>query len=313
MMRDTILDWQSNLFDEYLAYRKRSASCAPSTRRTIQAAVFGFFIYMNENGIANLSDITAQQLYDWHITSKHESVRGRNLYTSQLRLFFEYLEERKMVPPTLVYALTHQNAPVNTNVKVLSKEQLEVIERYREQASTPMQLRDAAMIMLGLRMGMRGCDIRKLRISDISWKEQTISFTQQKTGVFITLPMPTEVGNSLFLYLSQGRPKRKQPCEQVFLSHMPPYDGLRGTCAVRRSIDHAFRDSGVENPGEFHITRRSFASSLLRAGSSVSLIVSTLGHTTVHTAGAYLSTDTETLRRCAIGCAYIPYEGSYGL
>ena len=120
-MRDKILDWQSNLFDEYLAYRKRSASCAPSTQRTIQAAVFGFFIYMNENGIANLSDITAQQLYDWHIASKHDSVRGGNLYTSQLRLFFEYLEVRKMVPPTLVYALTHQNAPVNTNVKVVSQ------------------------------------------------------------------------------------------------------------------------------------------------------------------------------------------------
>ena len=169
------------------------------------------------------------------------------------------------------------------------------------------------MIMLGLRMGMRGCDIRKLRISDISWKEQTISFTQQKTGVFVTLPMPTDGGNSLFRYLIQGRPKRKQPCEQVFLSHMPPYDGLRGTCAVRRSIDHAFRDSGVENPGEFHITRRTFASNLLRVGSSMSLIASTLGHTTVHTAGAYLSTDTETLRRCANGCAYNPYEGSYGL
>ena len=79
-------------------------------------------------------------------------------------------------------------------------------DEYRISASTPMELRDIAIVLLGLRMGMRSVDICKLMISDISWKDQTISFVQQKTGVFVALPMPTDVGNSLYRYIIEGRP-----------------------------------------------------------------------------------------------------------
>ena len=43
---------------------------------------------------------------------------------------------------------------------------------YREKASTPMELRDTAMVMLGLRMGIRGADILKLQVNDFDWKNK---------------------------------------------------------------------------------------------------------------------------------------------
>ena len=158
---------------------------------------------MNSHNIQSLDAVTATTLKDWHVTSEHSTARARNLYTSQLRIFFEYLADHNMVPIDLPLALSCRHAPCTTVVKILTEEQLSAIDAYRSNASSPIQLRDTATIMLGLKMGMRSVDIRKLKLTDISWRKQTISFTQQKTGVYIELPLPVDVGNSLYRYITE--------------------------------------------------------------------------------------------------------------
>lgn len=86
-----VLDWQEVLYDEYMVFRKRSASCAPTTERTIHSAIFSFFTYMNSHNIQSLDAVTATTLKDWHVTSEHSTARARNLYTSQLRIFSNIL------------------------------------------------------------------------------------------------------------------------------------------------------------------------------------------------------------------------------
>ena len=295
-----------------MIFRKRSASCAPSTEATIRVTIFSFFDYMNRRGMKSLSDVSAVDLKNWHIQSKHSSARARNLYTSQLRIFFEYLADKELVFSNLPLALTRQCSSRTSIAEVLTPEQMKRIDEYRTSASTPMELRDTAIVLLGLRMGIRSVDICKLKISDISWKEQTISFVQQKTGVFITLPIPTDVGNSLYRYIIEGRP-RVQGNNQIFLSHVPPYHGLKQADAASRSIQHIFADSGVSVPKGFHITRRTFASNMLCSGNSIPLIASALGHAGIQGVDPYLSTDDANLSLCAIGCEKIMYKGKYGL
>lgn len=307
-----LMDWQQALYNDYIIFRKRSASCAPSTEATIHATIFSFFDYMNEHGMNSLSDVSAFDLKDWHIKAKHSSARARNLYTAQLRIFFEYLEDKGLVCPNLSLALTRQCSPRTSIVEVLTPEQMRRIDEYRTSASTPMELRDVAIVLLGLRMGIRSVDICKLKISDISWKDQTISFVQQKTGVFITLPMPTDVGNSLYRYITEGRP-HAQGNSQIFLSHVPPHRELKQTSAISRSIQHIFAESCVRFPRGFHITRRTFASNMLRSGSPVLLIAAALGHAGIQSVDPYLSTDDANLRQCAISCENIMYKGKYGL
>ena len=304
------MDWQQSLYNDYMIFRKRSASCAPSTETTIRAAIFSFFDYMNLHGMKSLSDISAIDLKNWHIRSRHSSARARNLYTSQLRIFFEYLADKGLIFPNLPLALTRQYSSRTSIVEILTPEQMKRIDEYRLSASTPMELRSTAIVLLGLRM--RSVDICKLMISDISWKDQTISFVQQKTGVFIVLPMPTDVGNSLYRYITEGRPCA-QGSSQIFLSHVPPYPGLKQATAASRSIQHIFADSNVSGPKGFHITRRTFASNMLRSGSSVPLIASALGHAGIQSVDPYLSTDDANLRLCAISCEKITYKGKYDL
>ncbi len=308
----TPMDWQQVLYDDYMIFRKRSASCAQSTEATIRATIFSFFDYMNRCGIKSLSDVSAVDLKNWHIQSRHSSARARNVYTSQLRIFFEYLADKGFVSPNLPLALTRQCSSRTSIVEVLTPEQIKRFDEYRTSASTPMELRDIAIVLLGFRMGMRSIDICKLMISDISWRDQTISFVQQKTGVFITLPMPTDVGNSLYRYITEGRPCA-QESNRIFLSHVPPHHGLQKSSAASRSLQRIFANSRISAPKGFHITRRTFASNMLRSGNAIPLIASALGHAGIQSVDPYLSTDDANLKLCAISCEKITYKGKYNL
>ena len=307
-----IQEWQNHLCEQYITFRKKSNNCKASTERTIRATLYSFFDYVNTKGIEDISEIEAMDLKNWSIGLTHLKVRVRNLYVSQLRLFFEYLSEEKLVSPSLPIALLYHHAPLTSVVEILSEKQLQTINNYRIKASTAMELRDIAIVLLGLRMGIRGGDICKLKLTDVSWKDCTVSFEQEKTGVFVTLPLPTDVGNSLYQYITKGRPNNSKS-EQIFLSHKPPYEGIKSKSTTIRSLKHIFSDEYIEMPKGFHITRRTFASKMLVAGNSVDIIATALGHSSIHNVSSYLSTDDRNLRLCAMSCNKIQYRGVFEL
>ena len=46
------------------------------------------------------------------------------------------------------------------------------------------------MVMTGIRMGLRASDVINLKLTDIDWRQRSISIIQEKTKTPLTLPMP---------------------------------------------------------------------------------------------------------------------------
>lgn len=67
--------------------------------------------------------------------------------------------------------------------------------------------RDAAIVLLGLATGIRSCDLINLKLSDIDWINETLSFRQRKTGNPVCLPLTIPIGNAIASYISEERPK----------------------------------------------------------------------------------------------------------
>ena len=105
-----------------------------------------------------------------------------------------FLAGKGLVPEMLEFAVSTEMAPRTSIVTTLSDSQIDAIYTFRQNASCPIELRNAAIIMLGLRMGLRASDISNLKLTDISWKDSSISLLQQKTGVHIKLPLPVDAG-----------------------------------------------------------------------------------------------------------------------
>jgi site-specific recombinase XerD len=261
-----------------------------------------FLLFLKSQDITSVEYITPQVVKNYLIQAEHRSSEGKNAYLYRIRGFIRFLARKKLVPETLEFAFSTEKASRSSIITTLSREQVRTIRNYSKTSSSPCELRSAAMVMLTLRMGFRSIDIRNLCLSDISWEFRTISIIQQKTRTPLTLPFPVEVGNILARYILEARPECNS--SNVFITLRHPYGKLkRSSCYV--STVAILGKKGTGEVRGLQVVRRTFASNLLAAGNSVSMISATLGHVDEGTVDEYLATDDQRMHQCAIGLAGI--------
>lgn len=152
------------------------------------------------------------------------------------------------------------------------------------------------MLLLGLKMGLRSSDIVSLKLNDIDWDTASIHFIQDKTEVEVNLPMPTEVGNAIFRYIMEERHKKSSP--NIFLSEKAPHSPV-GRAVCDHALDTALPNRNVEGSG-FHVTRKTYATNLLRNGVGTSTVADALGQRGTTSVHRYLSLDTDRMRMCVL-------------
>jgi len=290
------------LLDAYLERRRQDGN-QPSTLHMDRNACMRFLLFLQSKKITDVACITREIVKEFQGQDEHRTVEGKNAYIYRVRGFVRFLATKKMVPERLELAFATDKASRVSIVTTLSKEQANSIEAFAERSRSPSELRSAAITMLALRMGLRCVDICNLCLSDISWTSSTISFVQQKTGEPLTLPFPVEVGNLIARYILEARPKCDLP--NVFITLKHPHTRLKTARCYASSLSVLGRKTTSEDVRGLHVIRRTFASNLLAAGNPVSLISSTLGHTSDSAVDEYLATDEQNMRRCAIGLSGI--------
>lgn len=280
------------ILDKFLGYR-RLEQVSKGTLSTHKSAALSFFLYLQDNGFEALASVSCIDVKQYCIWISEKSSNKHNNYSYDLRVLLEYLFEKEYTIYDLSRALPVQSVQTRKIVTVLSEAEVQAIYEYRKNASTPLQYRDCAILMLGLLMGLRRIDIVNLKDSDIDWKNKTISITQQKTYRPLVLPMPIPVGNSIHIYKKYGRPQSDS--EYIFLSTAAPYERAH-TSACGKAMSRAIpgRSTG------FHILRRTFASRLLIAGTDAQKIKESLGQSTMNTVHRYLSVDEKSLKACCL-------------
>jgi site-specific recombinase XerD len=304
----SLCQWGYDLLSQYLGEREQEG-CAGSTLDMIRSSCSRFIVFLDDHGITGEKEITPEAIKDFQAQDSHSTVEGKNAYAIKIRGFLRFLARKKLVPETLEFAVSTEMAPRTSIVTTLSDNQLDAIYAFRQNARRTIELRNAAIIMLGLRMGLRASDISNLKLTDISWKEGSISLLQQKTGVHLKLPLPVDAGNSLYRYIYEGRPRGDSP--HVFIHHRAPY------CRLRMTFGKLLKDAAIQYDSEtihgFHITRKTFASKLLANGNPPAAIAAALGHVGVSSVDEYLATNEDKIRLCAIGLEDIKYQGGFSL
>lgn len=257
-----------------------------------------FCRFLVEHEIKDFKDVTPKVIAEFSRTDQHETLKGRSGYFTVIRQFVEFLERKNLVQsPTLHIGITTGTAPVERIVEVLTDEEVQAIYDYRKTHSSPIELRNIAMVMVGLKTGLRASDVVNLKLTDIDWKKHQICIVQQKTHADITLPLPVEVGNSIYTYMKNGRPKEAKS-DHIFVCHKAPFDRITTkNCSIALWSILPDRKS---MPGGFHITRRTFATRLLRNNAGIQQVIDSLGHHDNSSVMKYLSLDDDRMRSCAL-------------
>ncbi|MBN4063019.1 tyrosine-type recombinase/integrase [bacterium AH-315-G05] len=159
--------------------------------------------------------------------------------------------------------------------------------------------RNHAMILLALNLGLRRSDVVNLKLKDIDWKNDSITFVQKKTKVPVTLPLSIDVGNALMDYILNSRPEIDE--DVIFLRGYAPYRALSPS-STRIIIKKYLGDFGIDDCPEkgFHILRRSAATKMLECNVNSEVVSAALGHLDVKSVDVYLSTNSLKMRKCAL-------------
>jgi site-specific recombinase XerD len=137
-----------------------------------------------------------------------------------LRSYLRFLAARGECRPELVGA-----------VPVAPRRHLATLPRYTSSAmierivgscdaTTPVGIRDRAIVLLLARLGLRAGDVWRLRFVDIDWAKALLH-VHGKSRRPASLPLPQDVGDAVLAYLERVRPKVKE--ERVFLRVQAPF------------------------------------------------------------------------------------------
>ena len=162
--------------------------------------------------------------------------------------------------------------------------------------------RDRAFVALLAQLGVRGGELRQLRLDDIDWKEGILRIRYGKSDRERTLPLPKEAGELLADYMRLERPQSIY--REIFLTSLAPREPFRSpspTYLVRNFLGRV----GIRGPrlGSYCF-RHTAATLMVRNGATIKQVADVLGHQSIATTKIYVKLDEQSLQ-----CVALPWPG----
>lgn len=284
----------SKLLDEFC---RSMEGAAKSTVKAARSAVRRFLFEMEDHGCCSLADFT-QAKVNAYVTSfaKHYTGGLRSAIYS-VRIFLHFLFEAGHFPVDLGQSLPELTAARKRFHEGFSQDEMNLLLT-QPNRSTAVGKRDYALMVLAVQSGLRACDMVRLKLDNIDWRNREIRLIQHKTGQPLSLPLEPESGNAIADYILHGRPKLA--LTNLFLCHSGtdrPLDARTASGIVSKYM----RKAGIPAQRRaFHALRRTFGTGLLQNNVSFELIQQLLGHTDMNSLKPYLTIDEQGLKQCAL-------------
>lgn len=228
----------------------------------------------------------------------HGSSESSRLLTVSLRSLLRFLFLRGETPRDLSAAVpmvrTYRQSAVPAH---LSPEEMERVLATPD-ASTTRGRRDAAILLLLARLGLRASEIVSLELADLHWRVGEI-VVRGKGPRVDHVPLLADVGDAIVRYLRQDR--GTSVSRRVFLRLIPPRVGLSRPCAIDHIVRLALARAGVRPRYRrvAHLFRHSLATRMIRQGASIAEIAEVLRHRSQTTTAIYAKVSFEALRSMA--------------
>jgi integrase len=291
--------------DEYLGACRRRGNAEASVASK-QRAADQFLAYLDEVGRETLDQAEARDLAGFWARRQRRGYAPKTTGSlrSALADFLRHLRQAGQIREDLAGRLPPQRYPRRGESAPhpwTAKDVRLVLDQIDRQSA--IGKRDYAMVLLTARLGLRVGDLRRLQLGWFDWRAKTLALTQHKTGLPLTLPLPSDVGWAVIDYISHGRPEAG--CPQVFVKHRYPFTAFGSSTSAGCRLRYYARRAGIVflagRSHGLHSLRGALAVAMLQTDTPPPVVAAVLGHAATNTTAAhYLRLDTEHLRRCAL-------------
>lgn len=291
-------DAYSKAFEGYVDWLENEG-LAPATVTQRKRRNSIFLGFLTSKGIREFNRVEPSLLYDFVHQFEGNSNRTINLYILILNDFLRYLYLQEFLTQDLSTTIS---TVMKRDERLPSIWKQEEIQSYLNtiDRATPIGKRDYAVSILAIRLGLRGCDIRELKLKDFDWKNNSINICQKKTQEPLSLPLMEEIGWAVIDYIKNARPKTEY--KNLFVRMTPPFTPY-GSYNFQSLIDKYCHAAGIncENRKQgLHSFRHSLAAQLMNDQVPVQMIRSVLGHKNMQSVKEYLKVNVNQLRECSL-------------
>jgi site-specific recombinase XerD len=289
------------LLAEYLQWMRSYQHTAPGTLKVRAHSLIRFLQWLGQDatprGLAKLDCEKVEQFVLAYASANGRS--ARRSMQSALRTFFRFaLHEGHLRQPLDRAVPTLRTYKLATVPRGLSELQTEEVLRGIER-NTEVGRRDYALLQLLSTYGVRGGQLRTLRLDELDWARERILFKAAKHGKDVWVPMTLEVGEAVLDYLQNGRPACS--CPEVFLTSRAPYHPFPHSTTLSAVVQRRLCAAGVDLPSMgAHAFRHGFATRMLRRGNALKAIADVLGHRHLSTTFRYTKVDFNALKQVAL-------------
>ena len=233
------------LLDAYLQWMRHYQHASEGTLELRSHSITQFLQWLGPEATPEgLLRLTAERIEKFFLSYAQSMGRSaRHSMQSALRSFLRFCLHQGYIKRPLDLAVpTLRTYKLATVPRGLSDTQAQQVLRCIHRNSHAGR-RDYAIVQLLYTYGVRGGQLRALRLEDIDWVKNQILFKASKHGKDSRLPLTAEVGESLLDYLQHARPSFFLP------SRLPD---LPGALSPFGSFQLAFGHRGTSSPGCGH-------------------------------------------------------------
>ncbi len=269
-------------FHQYLLHER---GIAPSTAAAYVLRVRRFLAGLPAP--ADLATVTAAE-------ASVVSVGATQVFVAALRAFLRFAFLEGLLPADLTAAaLAITGRRRSFLPRGLSGREVATLLRTCDR-TTPAGRRDAAILLLLVRLGLRASEVAALRLQDADWRAGEL-VVHGKGRQVSRLPLPADVGAAIAAWLRHDRPPTSR--RDLFVSTQAPISPI-GHGAISSVVRRACQRAGLAPVGA-HRLRHTAACALVRAGVPLRQIGQVLRHRSLTSTAIYARVDVDHLRQLA--------------
>lgn len=278
--------------ERFLIYLQTERGASPYTLRNYGNEINEFIVFAAERGVTSWGDVDVALIRAWmavlHRADYHPASIARRLY--ELRSCFRYLVREKITPDNPAALVSPPKQPRTLPDYLTQAQMVELLSA--PDVSTPLGMRDAAILETLYSAGLRRSEIMGLQMKDVDLKSKQLQVWGKGRKERIALiGQPARL--ALERYIEQGRPEllarnpatAQRPPEALFLNYRGgPLSSMRAVSAI---LNKYVKQAGLTQHVTPHTLRHSFATHLLEGGADLRTVQELLGHADLQTTTIY--------------------------
>ncbi|MFQ6102033.1 MAG: tyrosine recombinase XerC [Anaerolineae bacterium] len=273
------------LLERFLTYLQAGRNSSPYTIKNYGNDIGQFLGYCRAQRVGSLEQV------DRSLLRSYLAELGRAGYVkasiarrvAELRSFGDFLVREEVLERNPFRLISAPRIPKRLP-HYLTVAEVEALLAVPD-TSTPLGLRDRAIIEVLYAAGLRVSELVGLDVADVDLAQACVRVMGKGSKERIGL-LGRQAVRAVRAYLEAGRPAllRKQPTSALWLNHRGGRLTARGVALM---LSKAGKEAGIRAPVSPHILRHSFATHLLDGGADLRVVQELLGHANLATTQIY--------------------------